>query len=629
MHRGVSRVMVGVVALALLVGGAAQAEWVTERANLNLLGQQSSGGSWAPTLNADGRYFAWHSWATDLVSNDGNFHFDVYVRDRQTQTSYLISVPPSGQPANGESLYPTLSANGLTVAFRSVASNLVTSDTNGVQDVFVRDWPTGQVERVSVSATGVQGNGVSDHCGVSGDGRLVVFQSAATNLIPGGNPNLGIYVRDRVAGTTECVSRATAGTLANLGCYWPSITPDGRYVIFASWAGNLVPGDTNNVADIFLRDRQTGTTEIVSLSTQGQQGNGTSFGSKAAITPDGRYVAFSSQASNFAANDTNGTWDVFVRDRVAGTTERVSVSTTGVQGNDESGGESYVLAISADGRYVCFTALASTLVLGDTNGVYDVFVRDRLLGTTERQSVSSSGAQGNGLSGFYAVAMSADGLLRVFDSEAHNLVAGDTSTCMNTFLRYQGNGGGGGGTPPTADFSANPTSGIAPLTVLFSDTSTGNPTSWVWSFGDSATSAARSPSHQYRAAGAYTVSLTATNAGGANTLTRPSFITVIAPHTLTVTANASPGAVNSGGTTNLTATATDSWAHRIAAWSWTDGGAGGTFSSTTVRTPTYTAPINTSGKNRSVRLTVTATCAGATPLTASASTNLNVKTTRK
>jgi Tol biopolymer transport system component len=181
------------------------------------------------------------------------------------------------------------------------------------------------------------------------------------------------------------------------------------------------------VEDIFVRDTVTGRTTRVSVSSRERQANAGS--QQASISADGRYVAFVSFASNLVAGDTNGTWDVFMRDTAKGKTTRVSVSSGGQQGNDQSGTPS----ISADGRYVAFYSYASNLVAGDTNGKADVFVRDTVTGRTTRVSVSSRERQGNGYS--YEPSISTDGRYVAFYSLASNLVAGDTNTAGDIFVR--------------------------------------------------------------------------------------------------------------------------------------------------------------------------------------------------
>jgi Tol biopolymer transport system component len=181
-----------------------------------------------------------------------------------------------------------------------------------------------------------------------------------------------VFVHDRVTGQTSRVSVSSSGEQGNGESRFPSLSADGRYVAFESLASNLVPSDTNGTPDVFIHDRVTGQMTRVSVSSSGEEGNGNS--SEASVSANGRYVAFHSSASNLVPGDTNGTWDVFVHDRVTGQTSRVSVSSSGEQGN----GNSYEANISPDGRYVAFGSAASNLVPGDTNGTPDVFVHDRV-----------------------------------------------------------------------------------------------------------------------------------------------------------------------------------------------------------------------------------------------------------
>jgi hypothetical protein len=234
-------------------------------------------------------------------------------------------------------------------------------------------------------------------------------------------------VHDRQTGATTRVSVSSVGGQGNDFSSGPALSADGRYVAFESTASNLVAGDTNGSGDVFVHDRQTGATTRVSVSSTGEQGNGNSF--RAALSADGRYVAFESTASNLVAGDTNGTSDIFVHDRQTGATTRVSVSSAGEQGNNNS----FRSALSANGRYVAFYSLASNLVAGDTNGRWDVFVHDRQTGVTRRVSVSSAGVQGNHDSMWPA--LSADGRYVAFDSVASNLVPGDTNETWDVFIR--------------------------------------------------------------------------------------------------------------------------------------------------------------------------------------------------
>jgi Tol biopolymer transport system component len=290
-------------------------------------------------------------------------------------------------------------------------------------------------ERSSVGAGGVEANFYSDvpypGCFVSADGRFVVFKSAASNLVVGDqNQTWDVFLRDRRSSTTELISIDSAGVQANSasGLYGTCISTNGRYVVYYSPASNLVAGDTNGWGDIFLRDRELGTTERVSLGIGGAQAN--DYSAYPSISEDGRFVAFESRATNLVPGDTNGTWDVFVRDRQNGTTELVSVDSSGTLGNDYSGGGA---SISASGRHVSFVSFASNLTANDTNATWDAFVHDRLTGLTERASIDSSGAQGNDITG--TVCISSSGRFAAMTSDATNLVPGDTNARTDVFVR--------------------------------------------------------------------------------------------------------------------------------------------------------------------------------------------------
>ena len=259
-------------------------------------------------------------------------------------------------------------------------------------------------------------------------------------------------------GTTERVSVASDGTQADnisgrRGA--PTSSADGRLVAFDSLASNLVPGDANGFDDVFVRDRATGTTQRVSVASDGTQGNNIS--SSPAISGDGRFVAFVSNASNLVPGDTSGVRDIFVHDRATGTTQRVSVSSSGAQGNGASGGSgatndvaTIAPAISADGRFVAFESLASNLVPGDTNGTRDVFVHDLQTATTERVSVGGNKQQANSFSNPESI--NGDGRFVVFTSFASNLVKGDTNQQIDVFVRDRQPG------PPSGSASAATTS---------------------------------------------------------------------------------------------------------------------------------------------------------------------------
>ena len=383
-------------------------------------------------VSADGRFVAFISYASNLVPGDTTGDADVFVRDRLNGTIERVSVSSTGTQANGPSEFVDISGDGRYVAFASVASNLVANDTNGQSDIFVHDRATGATRRVSVSATGVQSNGYSSNPRISRDGQVVGFMSYATNLVPNdSNRENDVFVHVIGSGVTERVSVSSSEQQGTGGSNLPSLSSDGRFVAFASGVATLVAGDTNSYADVFVRDRLNGVTERVSLNSAGVQGDRSSR--RPSISGNGRYVAFESEALNLAGNE-GSSWgsDVFVRDRATGQTELISVGSSPTRSFEAN----YFPEISADGRYVVFTSGVPDLVDGDSNEFYDVFWRDRVTGTTERASVATNGAQANEGSTFGA--LSADGLHVAVVSKATNLTAGDSNTTADVYLHEPG-----------------------------------------------------------------------------------------------------------------------------------------------------------------------------------------------
>jgi Tol biopolymer transport system component len=418
-------------ALAVFLATAARAQ-VTQRVSVDSSGAQADSASLLPVISPDGRYVAFESIASNLVPGDTNITWDVFLRDRWLGTTQRVSVATGGAQSDSACRRPAMSADGRVIAFHSRATNLVAGDTNGTDDVFVRDRHSATTARVSLANGGVEAHGNSRDAAMSADGRYVAFESDAPDLVAGDtNLAVDVFVHDRTTGTTERVSVATGGTQANSASMHASISADGRYVAFHSFATNLVPGDTNGSIDVFVRDRQLGTTDRVSVDTGGAQANSDSLWP--CISADGRFVAFESSASNLAAGDTNLAWDVFVHDRQTGTTERVSVGSGSglVQGD----GGSHAPSISSDGRFVAFESDATNLIGGDTNGVRDVFVRDRERARTERVSIASASAglaQGDGDS--TSARITDDGRFVTFASGATDLVSGDTNAQDDVFV---------------------------------------------------------------------------------------------------------------------------------------------------------------------------------------------------
>jgi|GEM_PF-1792314 len=427
-------------------GQSSRAESSIERVSVASDGAQGNngpGGSYFPASSADGRYVAFGSYSSNLVSGDTNGMYDFFVHDRQTGETSRVSVASDGSQGNGgdteftSSYYRSvaISADGRYVAFGSYSSNLVSGDTNGQLDAFVHDRQTGETTRVSIASDGSQGNGMSGihSVAISADGRYVTFESWATNLVTG-NTNGGIFVHDRQTGETTIVSVASDGTQGNSGSFFPDISADGRYVAFGSYSSNLVSGDTNGQPDAFVHDRQTGETTIVSVASDGTQGNGSVGYAAMSISADGHYIVFTSLASNLVPGDTNNRKDAFVHDCQTGETTIVSVASDGTQGNGNVGRseKSSDISINADGRYVTFNSEASNLVSGDTNGMNDIFIHDCQTRKTDRVGVASSGTQGNNFS--WSSAISADGRYIFFDSTASNLVSGDTNNVYDVFV---------------------------------------------------------------------------------------------------------------------------------------------------------------------------------------------------
>jgi Tol biopolymer transport system component len=391
-----------------------------------------------PSTSADGRYTAFWSAANDLVPGDGNNRYDVFVVDRQTCAIDRVSVSSTGVQGNFDSMFPSISGDGRYVAFMSDATTLVPSDTNSATDVFVRDRLNNTTIRASVTNAGGQSSTNSDSVrpDISANGQFVAFMSFAPNLVTGDtNGNSDVFVRDIVNNTTERVSIATGGgqgSDGNTNYNKPAMSDDGRYVAFATNMIGLVPGDTNSAQDIFRHDRQTGETVRVSVSTAGAQTPNFEDASNPAISSDGRFVAFDSYAGNLVAGDTNALYDVFVRDVDSSLTTRVSLINQGGQPAAFLWANSVGPALSGDARYVAFTSGAEDLVIGDDNGWNDVFVHDRLTGITRRVSTSFDGVQGDFSAAF--ADMSADGNFVAYASSASTLVPDDTNFLDDVFI---------------------------------------------------------------------------------------------------------------------------------------------------------------------------------------------------
>jgi len=346
----------------------------TESVSVNTLGTPGDDQSWAPAISRDGRYIAFTSLATNLVSGDTNSTRDVFLRDVQAGTTERVSIDSSGNQAAASdegSGYPAISANGRFIAFISDADNLFPGDTNTQWDTFVRDRQTGVTERVSFDGfpgTPPFNPGTLRPPGISADGRFVIF-----SLADPGTGNTHIWIRDRQTGSVEMASASSLGAPGNGASEYSAISADGRYVAFDSSSTNLVPDTLIALRSVFVRDRLTGTTTLVSADSTGTVANNISYWPS--ISADGRYVSFMSRATNLVADDTNGQDDVFARDLLMGTTVRINVGAAGNQATTPTAAYPYITQISGDGRFFLFSSDASDLVPGDTNLSADLFVR--------------------------------------------------------------------------------------------------------------------------------------------------------------------------------------------------------------------------------------------------------------
>jgi hypothetical protein len=443
-------------AVVLFAPGPAGAEelWLASHAASS---QTSAGNnsSYPPfVISAQGRHVAFTSTASDLIAggSDTNSTSDAFLWDRDTGVVTLISHAAAAltTAANGLSIPKAISADGRYVAFGSAATNLIAggSDGNALEDTFLWDRDTGAVTLVS-RAAGVattSGNNSSFPTAISANGRYVAFGSRATNLITGvsdNNAETDAFLWDRDSGSVTLASRAAGApaTTANDTSYATAMSADGRYLAIVSRATDLIAGgsDTNGENDTFLWDRETGALTLVSRAA-GTTGTAADGGesSPVAISADGRYLTFYSDAVNLIASapDGNGAFDAFFWDRITETVTLIShaAGTTTTTGN----GASMASAISADGRYVAVDSEATDLIVGGTdgNGVADAFLWDRDTGVLTLISHVPGVAMTAGNGESQANAISALGRYFAFSSTSSNLIAGgsDANSLMDVFV---------------------------------------------------------------------------------------------------------------------------------------------------------------------------------------------------
>ena len=409
--------------LLLVTGVAAQTNALVSTSTAGVLANDRS---YYSQISADGRYVVFQSKASNLVAGDNNGRYDIFRRNLQTGTTDLVSVSTAGFSGNGLGLSPTVSGDGRFVAWESDATNVISGDTNGTWDVFLRDMTQGVTTRISLTAGGGQAGQRSGNPRLTPDARFIVFESDAALVASDTNGLKDAYFLELATGQLEQISVTAGGVQGNNWSFHCALSDDGRFVCFSSSADNLVAGDTNGRGDVFVKDRTMGTIIRVNVSSAGVQSNGES--TWPSISGDGQTIAYCSRASTLVVGDTSNHWDLFAFDVPTATTTRLNVQPSGAQAN------SYVRSpngISADGRFVIFASLSTNLVPGDTNGFQDIFIRDRQLGVTERVSLNAMGLEPNDDS--FVPHMTPDKRVITYTSEASDLVAGDTNGLRDIF----------------------------------------------------------------------------------------------------------------------------------------------------------------------------------------------------
>ncbi len=378
-------------------------------------------------ISSDGRYVAFSSDAPNLVAEDSNGTTDVFLHDRTTKTTTLISKTASGAAGNGVSSGVSISGDGNRIAFDSSATDLVTNDTNDTMDVFVYDRTSDQMTLVSR-----KGSEAADSYSyvphISEDGSCVAYVSHASNLA--GNDNnekSDVFVTKLSTMSTTLLSTTNSGASGNEESHSPSVSANCALTSFTSEASNLISGDSNYVSDVFVRNIATNSTTLVSRSSGGQLGDDHSAG-VSKLSANGKFVAYPSSASNLVAGDTNGTTDVFVTTLATGATKRVSVNSAGVQADSFSMSPS----ISSNGRFVGFQSYASNLApVGDIR-FEDTYLHDTTTGQTVPVDVDSNGFAGDSSS--TSATVSSDGAFVVFLSSSTNLIADDSNYTIDAFV---------------------------------------------------------------------------------------------------------------------------------------------------------------------------------------------------
>ncbi len=389
-----------------------------------------NGDSRSAALSQDGRWLVFSSAASDLVVGDVNGYMDVFRADLQTRQIELASMDSLDVKANGDSgklSPPTVSGDGLFVAFSSTATNLSTLTQTAAADVYIRDTVLRQTRQESRNRSGIPGNGNSLFPSLSSDSDYLAFQSRATNLVDiDRTVTEDIFLMNRASGEIERVSTALSGLPTDGPSRAPAVSKTGRYVAFESDAANLTLNDTNGVTDIFVRDRIAGSVTRVSLRTNGDQANAQSFSPR--ISDDGTIVSFASRASNLVGDDSNRVADIFVHDRQTGTTMRVNLP----RFDKEANGDSRAPSMSGDGTLLAFVSQATNFTPEVYNGLTNIYVVNRISGALEMVNRNVDRGAANGLS--EAPCISGDGGFIAFESSANNLIRSVARSSTNVYV---------------------------------------------------------------------------------------------------------------------------------------------------------------------------------------------------
>jgi len=391
--------------------------------------------STTPYLSNDGRYVVFSSNASDIVLNDNNGNRDVFLYDMQLNTMKLVSKNNAGTgSANGASFAYDISADGRYIAYESSAADIVANDSNGTYDIYIYDAVTDITILASKSKLGTgTANSASKAPSLSSDGRYVTFYSSATDMASTDTDTKNdVFIYDRVTNVTALVSINTSLAGSGNGNSWNAkISKGANYVTFSSTSSDLVLNDTNNSTDVFLYDVTTSQITLVSKNTTGT-GTGNGYSYSPMISSNGQFVTYSSQASDLVSADTNANQDIFLYDSQLDSNVLVSSNVTGI---DSANGYSTCNTISSDGRYILFSSSATNITLISNNEgpeTFDAFIYDRLSGTAV--TVSTNGIRTGGACFTTSTNISADGKKAIFDIDVPNLVAKDTNSFSDIFL---------------------------------------------------------------------------------------------------------------------------------------------------------------------------------------------------